>query len=51
MIAGLISPVKWLAVLCVLDYTFWAFLFVIFIADRKKKDDADCEIKQKEDIT
>ena len=51
LIAGLISPVKWLAVLCVLDYTFWAFLFVIFIADRKKKDDTDCEIKQKEDIT
>ena len=26
LIAGLISPIKWLALLCVLDYTFWSFL-------------------------
>ena len=27
LIAGLISPIKWLALLCVLDYTFWSFLY------------------------
>ena len=29
LIAGLISPCKWLAFLCVLDYTIWMFLYVI----------------------
>lgn len=38
LIAGLISPVKWLAVLCVLDYTFWSFLYTMFVGDRFKKD-------------
>ena len=39
LIAGLISPVKWLAVFCVLDYYFWSFLYAVFIGDRSKKDD------------
>ena len=30
LIAGLISPVKWLAIFFVLDYTFWGFLYVLF---------------------
>jgi len=29
LIAGLISPCKWLALLCVVDYTFWSFLYVV----------------------
>ena len=37
LIAGLISPCKWLALLCVLDYTFWSFLYAVFIADRFDK--------------
>ncbi|MCR5742245.1 MAG: hypothetical protein K6F92_00750 [Lachnospiraceae bacterium] len=40
LIAGLISPIKWLALLCVLDYTFWSFLYAVFIGDRFKKNDA-----------
>ncbi len=39
LIAGLISPIKWLALLCVLDYTFWSFLYAVFIGDRFKKND------------
>ena len=30
LIAGLISPIKWLALLCFLDYTFWMFLYAVF---------------------
>ena len=48
LIAGLISPVKWLAILCVLDYTFWEFLYDILIIGRKKKGSDNCEIKQKQ---
>ncbi len=51
LIAGLISPVKWLAILCVLDYTFWSLLYAVFIADRIKKDNSDCENDQQEDIS
>ena len=39
LIAGLISPIKWLALLCVLDYTFWSFLYAVFIGDCFKKND------------
>ena len=38
LIAGLISPIKWLALLCVLDYTFWMFLYVVFFVGAFKKD-------------
>ena len=40
LIAGLISPIKWLALLCVLDFTFWSFLYAIFIESRTKKSDS-----------
>ena len=41
LIAGLISPCKWLALLCVLDFTFWEFLYAVFIyrGNDKPKDD------------
>ena len=39
LIAGLISPIRWLALLCVLDYTFWSFLYAVFIGDCFKKND------------
>ncbi len=34
LIAGLISPIKWLALLCILDFTFWDFLYALFIVGR-----------------
>ncbi|MBO4324404.1 MAG: hypothetical protein J5845_03245 [Lachnospiraceae bacterium] len=38
--AGLISPIKWLALLCILDYTFWEFLYAVGLDTcSKKKDD------------
>ncbi len=40
LIAGLISPIKWLALLCVLDYTFWSFFYAVFIGDRFTENDA-----------
>ena len=43
LIAGLISPIKWLALLCVLDYTFWSFLYAVFFVGKKKKNDAPKE--------
>ena len=46
LIAGLISPIKWLALLCVLDYTFWSFLYAVFVGDRFKKNDAPEEENQ-----
>ncbi len=46
LIAGLISPIKWLALLCVLDYTFWSFLYAVFIGDCFKKNDAPEEESQ-----
>ena len=40
LIAGLISPIKWLALLCILDYTFWEFLYAVWSeAFSKKRDD------------
>lgn len=39
LIAGLISPIKWLALLCVLDYTFWSFLYAVFFMGAFKRDD------------
>ena len=39
LIAGLISPIKWLALLCILDFTFWWFLYAIFIDARFNKSD------------
>ena len=39
LIAGLISPIKWLALLCVLDFTFWWFLYAIFIDAGFNKSD------------
>ena len=42
LIAGLISPIKWLALLCVLDYTFWMFLYsFFFVGAFKKNEDSD----------
>ena len=46
LIAGLISPIKWLALLCVLDYTFWSFLYAVFVGDCFKKNDAPEEENQ-----
>jgi len=45
LIAGLISPIKWLALLCVLDYTFWSFLYAVFFIGifRKDKDNDKSE--------
>ena len=40
LIAGLISPIKWLALLCVLDYTFWSFLYAVFFVGCFKKNAA-----------
>lgn len=48
LIAGLISPIKWLALLFVLDYTIWSFLYSVFFAGAFKKDKPD-EEKEKED--
>ena len=39
LIAGLISPIKWLALLCVLDFTFWELLYALFIDGAFKKND------------
>ena len=43
LIAGLISPIKWLALLFIFDYTIWIFLYAVFIGDRldKKKTNSD----------
>ena len=38
LIAGLISPCKWLALFCIFDYTFWSFLYAVFVCDAFKKD-------------
>ena len=40
LIAGLISPIKWLALLCILDFTIWEFLYAVLLdAFRKERDD------------
>ena len=43
LIAGLISPIKWLALFCVLDYTFWSFLYAVFFVGCFKKNDVSEE--------
>lgn len=47
LIAGLISPCKWLAFLCVLDYTFWSFLYVVFFAGAFSKNKSSENEEQK----
>ena len=55
LIAGLISPCKWLALLCVLDFTCWEFVYVFClesliqkIRSRKEErsDGQDSKIKE-----
>lgn len=46
LIAGLISPIKWLALLFVLDYTFWWFLYAFFIDFRFNKSDNTEDLTQ-----
>ena len=49
LIAGLISPVKWLALLCVLDYTILSILYSKFTSDgSKKNEENDADKEQKE---
>ena len=48
LIAGLISPCKWLALLCVLDYTFWGFLYAVLFDGR---GDAPAENEKDDDGT
>ena len=50
LIAGLISPCKWLALLSVLDYTFWEFIYVVFFYERrnKPKEEAEAEEEKKD---
>lgn len=43
LIAGLISPIKWLTLLCVLDYTFWSFVYAVFFVRCFKNNDAPVE--------
>ena len=38
IIAGIISPCKWLALTGLLDYTFWMFLYAIVFMGLFKKD-------------
>ncbi|MBR7019711.1 MAG: hypothetical protein IKI15_01480 [Lachnospiraceae bacterium] len=51
LIAGLISPCKWLALLSVLDYTFWEFIYVVFFYERrnKPKEEEAEEVEEKKD--
>ena len=39
LIGGLISPVKWLALLCVFDYEILYLLYLKFIGDGSEKND------------
>ena len=41
-----ISPCKWLALLSVLDYTFWEFLYVVLIYERRNKPKEDKKDKE-----
>lgn len=43
LIAGLISPIKWLALLCVLDFSIFSFLYAFFFAGCFNKDDEQSE--------
>ena len=38
LIAGLISPLKWLAIFCIFDYTIWDFLYAVFFVGAFKKN-------------
>ena len=49
LIAGLISPCKWLALLSVLDYTFWEFIYVVFFYERRNKPKEEAEAEEKKD--
>ena len=31
LLAGLISPIKWLALICFTDFTIWMFLYAVII--------------------
>lgn len=37
LIAGLLSPCKWLALACILDFTIWNFLSALFSGGSRKK--------------
>ena len=37
LIGGLISPIKWLALLFFLDYTIWMFFYVVLFYEPLKK--------------
>lgn len=39
LIAGLVSPIKWLALLFALDYTIWMFIWVVLGIGAKKKEE------------
>ena len=41
LIAGLISPIKWLALLFLCDFTIWMFLYAVIIEGAFKKEDKD----------
>lgn len=41
LIAGLISPIKWLALTFILDYTFWLFLYALYIDFRINKNSSE----------
>lgn len=51
LIAGLISPCKWLALLGLLDFTFWEFIYVfvieVFIYKFKNKKTSEDEEQKK----
>ena len=49
LIGGLISPIKWLALLFFLDYTIWMFFYVVFFYEPLKKK-AEEEEKKEEHI-
>lgn len=37
LLAGLLSPCKWLALLCLLDYSIWGFIYSVCIRGVLKK--------------
>ena len=48
LIAGLISPIKWLALLCVLDFSILSFLYAVFFAGCFNKDAEQSEKASKD---
>lgn len=48
LIAGLISPCKWLAFLCVLDYIFIGTIYNIFLNKNKREKDLSNEQDKQE---